>query len=131
MVSNAKRGKDFEQRCADRVRQLGLNLIVKRIQRSSFYHSEPDLEFVDFDFKADCKFTITEFTKLEKENLYKTVKKKYHKTIVIIGERRTKNQLSFDNVKVLRRSKFGIIEIAYDDFLRYLDSVKLKGIYNA
>lgn len=120
---NQRRGKSFEKQCVDRVQKLGLSLLVKQVKRPNPYISWWDLDFPEIGLKADCKFTFNEFTKKEKNRLYKNVVSLYgNKTVVIIGERRAKTRLSFENdVRVLVKNKIGLVEIYYDDWLCYLE----------
>lgn len=126
VVNNQQRGKAFEIKCYEIAREIAPELVIKHVKRPNIYVSYYDIEFVDFGIKADCKFTFNDFTYLEKLTLYKNVKTKYgSKSIVIIGERRAKARLSYENdVKVLILSKFGLAEINYRSWLLYLKGRK-------
>ena len=132
--NNQRRGKTFEQQCADRPVRLGLTLTVNHIDRLRCRGASlADLEFIDFPhFKVDCKFTINEFTWEQYQKLYREAKKKYckkrgDKCFVIVGERKGRYKLDWNNVRVILPSRYGLSVVLYDNWLVMLEKEKTNG----
>lgn len=115
--TNRRRGATFETQCEKAITDLGI--LAKRVTRPNIYVSYYDIELPEYGIGLDCKFTFNSFTQTEKLRLYKTVKKKYgNKVLVVIGERRAKVRLSFDNdVKILIPTRYGLGEVAFRSYL--------------
>lgn len=129
---NQARGKAFEARCVSRANELAPSLIVQQVIRDR-YTSYSDIEFIDFpDLKVDCKSTISEFSTSMKKRLYKETRMRYAgTTIVILGERKGKSRITWENVTVLYKDtrKKLVVQVHYDEFLLYL--VRKKEQFNA
>lgn len=128
---NQSRGKALEQWIVNRVKKLGLNLIVKHIDRKAEkrFASIHDIEFCDFrDVVVDAKFTEGSFTVNEKKRLIADVTHKYGgdtiQVIVICGEKRNTTRLQPDNILACWIKCGMLIQTPIDDWLVYLDNVK-------
>jgi hypothetical protein len=129
---NQSRGAAFEKIVAARPAQLGLDLMIKRIDRTHRRGiSLPDIEIIDFpDFKLDCKFTESEFSVREKRKLVIECHSKYcietESAIVICGEKKDKSRLIVEDVLVCFISSGLLLIVPLDDWLKHLHLVKLK-----
>lgn len=124
----------FENACANRPKQLGLGITIKRNVRegSKRYASIPDLEIIQFtEYILDCKWTENEFSLDEKRKLILETQDKYggHLSFcaIICGEKRGKTQFLQKETTICFLNAVSSLDriltiYPYDDWLKYINS---------
>lgn len=127
MVSNAKRGADFEKMVEEELKKFLPNSVINRIDRAGSlkYESTSDIEIADrMELVIDCKQTIGQFGFSDLRKLLKIVQKKYCLVgdipVVIFGERRGKTRINRDNIGVALMQGKGVVVFSLETFCEVL-----------
>ena len=133
--ANQRRGKIFEQRCAELANEHGVETRV--VIRKSYGESAYDLVFKDYpSYALDCKYTTGHFTLVDLENKLKKCITRYctvkddagnpteirngKQAIIIFGERKGKTKVSDQNLGVALESSVGMVVMPFLQWLRAL-----------
>lgn len=121
-AKNRKRGKAAEILVATRHIELGLDLIIKRIDRSNRqYSSLPDIEIQTRNkpLYIDVKYTEQWFSPKEKFKIWsKTIEKYGNECYCCFVEKDGKHKLNPETILIYHN----LVIQYYDDFLRLLAS---------
>jgi hypothetical protein len=129
--TNQRRGKAFEIRVRDAlIDLLPKTWEITRHERHNYGQSLHDITVFDgeYEWKIDCKHTISHFTVTTKLSLLREAIKKYENCLLIVGQCYGKTKVMLPNVVVIVKNGESYTEFPLTNIVNYFSDTNPEAL---